>query len=179
MAGRVIVTGEPAFATGTLFAGDSLSFLLIRFPKAIKPNKAVTEYATNRDLFATIFDYLGLPKQPSDGLSLRDLIENKPSARPGYIVTEWHFRNDAEPNFMIVKDGWKMFIPRTAASPVIDVLFNLNADPHEMDNLIGKNTNRHNYQKKVDELKADLLEWLAKNQSKYLAGVAERQIIKD
>ena len=68
--------------------------LLIRFPKAIKPNKAVTEYATNRDLFATIFDYLGLPKQPSDGLSLRDLIENKPSARPGYIVTEWHFRNE-------------------------------------------------------------------------------------
>ena len=37
---------------------------------------------------------------------------------------------------MIVKDGWKLMIPYTEDSKVLNVLYNLNEDPHEMNNLI-------------------------------------------
>lgn len=153
--------------------------LLIRFPNGIKPNTVVDHYTTGVDLFSTIFDYLGQPVKPSDGRSLRDLIEKKRSARPDYIVTEWLYRGDSEPNYMIIKDGWKMFIPQTSTSQVIDVLYNLNEDPHEMNNLIGNNVNRKKYTAKVNELKTDLLQWLSKNNSNFLAGVNNRVIIKN
>jgi hypothetical protein len=123
-------------------------------------------------------DYLNQPEKNVDGKSLRDLIEKKPSNRADYIVTEWNYRGDGEPNYMIVKDGWKMFIPQTASSTVIDVLYNLNEDPHEMNNLIGSNPARKKYTAKVEELKADLLQWLKEHNSKHYAGVKEREIIK-
>ncbi len=153
--------------------------LLIRYPGHIKPNTEVDHYTTNVDLYATIFDYLGQPALPSDGQSLRDLIEKKKSARPDYIVTEWDFRGDVEPNYMVIKDGWKMFIPQTSTSQVIDVLYNLKDDPHEMNNLIGNNSNRKKYTDKVNELKTDLLQWLSKNNSKHIDGVRERMVIKN
>lgn len=153
--------------------------LLIQFPNGIKRNTVVDHYTTGVDLFATIFDYLGQPVKPSDGLSLRDLIEKKKTARPDYIVTEWLYRGDSEPNYMIVKDGWKMFIPQTSTSQVIDVLYNLKEDPHEMNNLIGNNVNRKRYAAKVTELQADLVQWLSKNNSNFQAGVNSRVIIKN
>ena len=79
---------------------------------------------------------------------------------------------------MIVKDGWKMFIPKTATSNVVDVLYNLEKDPHEMNNLIGSNPDRFQYKEKVEELRGDLLDWLSKNKSKNYEGVKNRIIIK-
>jgi arylsulfatase A-like enzyme len=152
--------------------------LFIRFPRKIKSKTVVNNYVTNVDLFPTIMDYLNQPEKNVDGKSLRDLIEKKPSNRADYIVTEWNYRGDGEPNYMIVKDGWKMFIPQTASSTVIDVLYNLNEDPHEMNNLIGSNPARKKYTAKVAELKADLLQWLKEHDSKHYAGVKEREIIK-
>ena len=153
--------------------------LLIQFPGGIKPRNVINHYTTGVDLFATIFDYLRQPAKPSDGSSLRDLIEKKKTTRPDYIVTEWLYRGDSEPNYMIIKDGWKMFIPQTPTSPVIDVLYNLKEDPHEMNNLIGNNDKQKKYLGKVNELKADLLQWLSKNISKNFDGVKERNIVKN
>jgi arylsulfatase A-like enzyme len=153
--------------------------LLIRFPKKIKSNTVVSHYTTGVDLFASIFDYLGQPVQPSDGSSLRDLVEGNKTTRSAYIVTEWLYRGDSEPNYMIVKDGWKMFIPQTATSQVIDVLYNLKDDPYEINNLIGNNNNQQKYASKVNELKNDLLQWLLKHKSKNLDGVKQRMIVKN
>lgn len=152
--------------------------LFIRFPGKIKSKTVVNSYVTNVDLFPTIMDYLNQPKRDVDGKSLRDLIENKPSERANYIVTEWNYRGDVEPNYMIVKDGWKMFIPQTATSKIIDVLYNLKEDPYEMNNLIGNNPARKKYTAKVAELKADLLQWLQEHDSKHYEGVKKREIIK-
>lgn len=152
--------------------------LLIQFPKRIKPNTVVNHYTSGVDLFSTIFDYLGQPGQPSDGSSLRDLIENRKTARPDYVVTEWLYRGDSEPNYMVIKDGWKMFIPQTSTSQVIDVLYNLNEDPHEMNNLIAGTTGNVKITNKVGELKADLLQWMSKNNSKNFDGVRDRVIGK-
>lgn len=152
--------------------------LLIRFPGVIKKNSVVDGYVSNVDLFSTILDYLEIKKEyPSDGKSLRGLIEGTDEEHGKYVVTEWDYRGPVSPNYMIVKDGWKLMIPYTAESTVINAMYNLNIDPHEMNNLLGKNPNRTDYKGKAEELRASLLEWLKKNNSKRYNGVKERKLI--
>jgi arylsulfatase A-like enzyme len=151
--------------------------LLVRFPHGIKRNTTVDGYVSLVDLFATIMDYLEIEQHNSDGKSLRDLIEGTASEHGQYVVTEWDHHGDATPNYMIVKDGWKMMIPYSKKSNVINALYDLNSDPHETDNLIGKNPHKGRYAEKTEELRACLLEWLNKNGSSHYEGVKERKLI--
>ena len=151
--------------------------LLIRFPNGIKSNIRVDGYISNIDLFPTIIDYLEIGSHKSDGKSLRGLMEGTDSEHGKYVVTEWDYRGDISPNYMIVKDGWKMIIPYSKESKVINAMYNLNSDPFEMNNLIGKNPNKEQYAEKAEELRGSLLEWLQKNKSKHYKGVKEREII--
>ena len=122
-------------------------------------------------------DYLKVGNFKSDGQSLRDLIENKPTDHGNYVVTEWDYNGPAQPNYMIVKDGWKLLVPYTEDSKVLNVLFNLNEDPYEMKNLLGKSPDKKKYQEKAEELRKNLLEWLKKNNSKHYLGVSKRKLI--
>ena len=151
--------------------------LIIRMPNQIKKETKVDGYVSNVDLFATIMDYLEVGDYKSDGESLRDLIENKATNHGDYVVTEWDYRGPVQPNYMIVKDGWKMMIPYTEDSKVLNVLYNLNDDPHEINNLLGKNPDKSKYQQKTEELRTHLLEWLQKNNSKHYLGVSKRKLI--
>ncbi|GAB5554970.1 MAG: sulfatase [Saprospiraceae bacterium] len=151
--------------------------LLIRLPSAIKTATVVDGYVSLVDLFATILDYLSIEAPPSDGSSLRDLIEGTATKHGEYVVTEWDYRGPVSPNYMIVKDGWKLLLPYTEDSPVINALYNLNEDPFEMNNLLGHNPERVNYQKKAEELRKYLLEWLEKNGSEHYEGVKNRALI--
>jgi arylsulfatase A-like enzyme len=78
---------------------------------------------------------------------------------------------------MIVKEGWKLMVPYTEDSNVLNALYDLNKDPHEMNNLLGINPNRKEYEQKVEELRSCLLEWLQKNNSKHYNGVLKRKLI--
>ena len=49
--------------------------MMIKFPGKIKAGITVDSPVSNIDLFATILDYLEMPDTPSDGTSLRGLIE--------------------------------------------------------------------------------------------------------
>jgi arylsulfatase A-like enzyme len=151
--------------------------LMIRLPRRIKRNTTVDGYVSLVDLFPTILDYLKIKKHKCDGQSLRDLIEGTDSEHGKYAVTEWDYRGDVSPNYMIVKDGWKMMIPYSTTSKVINALYDLNSDPYEMNNLIGKNPNRHRYAEKTEELRACLLEWIKKNGSSHYQGVKERRLV--
>ena len=151
--------------------------LMIRLPRQINSNTTVNGYVSLIDLFATIMDYLKIKKHKSDGQSLRGLIEGTDSEHGNYVVTEWDYRGDVAPNYMIVKDGWKMIIPYSTSSKVINALYDLNSDPHEMNNLIGKNPNSHRYAEKTEELRACLLEWLKKNGSNHYEGVRKRKLV--
>lgn len=151
--------------------------LLIRFPGRIKENSVVNGYVSLVDLFATIMDYTKAGKYESDGKSLRGLIEGRDKQHGKYVVTEWDYRGDTEPNYMILKDGWKLIIPYSETSKVINVLYNLNEDPYEMNNLLGKNPERAKYAEKAEELRKCLLEWLKNNKSKHFEGVSKRQLI--
>jgi arylsulfatase A-like enzyme len=149
---------------------------LISFPGKIAPNTVVNGYVSNIDLFATINDYLQIPEQASDGKSLRGLIEGTDQTHGKYVVTEWHSDPTKWPSYMIVKGDYKMFIPSTATSTVINALYNLKDDPYEMNNLMGSNPNKASYTQKINELHTDLLTWLKKNNSKNYDGVRNRNL---
>ena len=151
--------------------------LLIRFPHNIEKNTLVKGYISNIDLFATILDYLKIKEHPSDGKSLRGLIDKKDKEHGKYVVTEWNYRGDVTSNYMVLKDGWKLLVPYSQTSKVINAMYNLNNDPHEINNLIGKNPDRKQYEAKAEELRGCLLEWLKKNNSKFYDGVKERKLI--
>jgi arylsulfatase A-like enzyme len=147
--------------------------LLVRLPQAIKQNIEVEGSVSTLDLFSTILDYLNMGQHPSDGKSLRGLIEGTDEAHGEYVVTEWDFRGPSEPNYMVVKDGWKLMVPYSKDSSIVNVLYDLNTDPHEMNNLIGRNPNKESHHiEKALELRSDLLTWLQQTNSKRVQGVA-------
>lgn len=151
--------------------------LIMRFPGEIKPETTVDGYVSTLDLFATMMDYLNIGKHQSDGISLRDLIEGTDTGHGEYVVTEWNFRGDIAPNYMIVRGGWKLMIPYSKNSNVINAMYDLNNDPHEMNNLLGNNPERELYRERAEELRECLLQWLQKNHSKHVKGVRERKLI--
>jgi len=151
--------------------------LLIRFPGKIKEQIRVDGYVSLVDLSPTILDYLDIGTYPSDGKSLRGLIEGIDQEHGKYVVIEWNYRGDISPNYMIVKDGYKLIIPYSRESTVINAMYNLNEDPFEMNNLLGKNPDRAKYEDKTEELRSDLLEWLKKNKSMHYDGVKARELI--
>ena len=48
-------------------------------------------------------------------------------------------------------------------------LYNLKSDPMEMINLIGNNPEKAKYQKKVNDLKSKLKDWMIKTKTPFLA----------
>ncbi|MFC2081524.1 sulfatase-like hydrolase/transferase [Bacteroidota bacterium] len=151
--------------------------LMIRYPEAIKRETVLDDYVTNLDLFSTILDYTGLGENVrSDGRSLRDLIEGQESDRPEYIVTEWNFRGDIISNYMVIHEGWKLMIPYSESSRVINAMYDLNSDPNEMNNLLGSNPESDRYIEKAEELRKYLLEWLESTNSKHYKGVKNRRL---
>ena len=151
--------------------------LIIRYPNEIKSGTVIDHPVTNLDLFSTILDYTSVGKESkSDGKSLRDLIEGKDTNRPGYIVTEWNFRGDVISNYMVMHEGWKLLIPHSDTSKVINAMYDLNTDPYEMINLLGANPESLMHKEKAEELRSLLLEWLMENKSQYYNGVKNRQL---
>lgn len=151
--------------------------LMIRYPGKIKENTVVNGYVSLIDLFATILDYTKAGNYKSDGKTLKGLIEGTDKKHGKYVVTEWDYRGDTESNYMIVKDGWKLIIPYSESSKVLNAMYNLNDDPFEMNNLLGNNPQKQKYAKKAEELRKCLIEWLVKNKSEHLHGVNQRKLI--
>lgn len=149
--------------------------LLIRFPGEVQPATTVDGYVSLVDLFPTILDYLDVAETESDGKSLRGLIEGSDTIHGQYVVTEWDRDNIS--NYMVVKDGWKLIIPYTIKSSVINAMYDLNNDPHEMNNLLGSNPNRAAYQDEAEELRECLLEWLAARNSVHYYSVSQRDLL--
>jgi len=151
--------------------------LLMRFPGEINSETIAAGYVSLVDLFPTILDYLNITEHPSDGKSLRGLIEGTDKEHGKYVVTEWNTKGDKTPNYMIVKDGWKLMVPFSKESKVLNAIYNLNEDPHEMNNLLGKNPERSKFEKQAEDLRGCLLEWLKKKKSIHYTGVKERVLI--
>jgi arylsulfatase A-like enzyme len=150
--------------------------MIIRLPGKIEPESVVEGYVSTMDLYATILDYTGVAGPVSDGKSLRGLIDKTDKTNGKYVVTEWLNNEDKMPGYMILKEGWKMFIPYSETSTVIDALYNLNDDPYEMNNLLGSNPDKKKYTAKVNELHTDLVNWLKEHNSVHYEGVKNRNL---
>lgn len=140
--------------------------MMIRFPGKIQAGTEVESPVSNMDLFATILDYMEMPETHSDGISLRKFIEEGDD-EDAYVVTEWLSNLDTKPSHMVLKDGWKLMLPDPSETKVIKALYNLNDDPHELNNLLADNGKPGSYNAKVNELESCFRDWLSRtNQSK-------------
>lgn len=133
--------------------------MMIRFPGRIKPGTKVKAPVSNMDLFATILDYLNMPDHPSDGSSLRGLIEGT-ADEDRYVVTEWLSDLQSKPSHMVLKGGWKLMRPHDSAKKVRRALYNLNDDPHELKNLMASKADSKKYAAKEAELEACFRNWM-------------------
>jgi arylsulfatase A-like enzyme len=135
--------------------------MMIRFPGRIKPGTKVKAPVSNIDLFATILDYLGMPPHPSDGSSLRGLVEGTTDENT-YVVTEWLSDLQGRPSHMVVKGGWKLMLPDPSAKKLKKALYNLNDDPHELRNLLADGADSKAYAVKVAELETCFQGWMTR-----------------
>lgn len=143
--------------------------LIIRYPDGIRPC-VVEDKVSTIDLFQTILDYAGICVKERDGRSLRPLIEGMDSR--DFVVTEWLYNGKRQPSHMIVKDNWKLFFNYSNDSSVQPVLFNLEKDPYEMHNLIGRSSPyREKWLSKAEDLKEIMLEWLEERNSRYVGHI--------
>jgi arylsulfatase A-like enzyme len=133
--------------------------MMIRFPGKIKPGTKVKAPVSNMDLFATILDYLDMPAHPSDGNSLRGLIEGTVDAKETFVVTEWLSDLQSKPSHMVLKGGWKYMRPDDSAPKVKPGLYNLNDDPHELNNLLANKAGSKASAAKKAELEACFQDW--------------------
>ncbi len=136
--------------------------LMLRLPGTIRPGIVVDDPVGHLDIFATVLDYLGGRAPKSDGKSLRGLVEGK--SRRECAVAEWNYNNgatrDNTPNFMVRTREWKFIFCRTERHKIIDCLFNLKDDPHEMTNLIGLNPQKARYRDVAERMRKLLLEYM-------------------
>jgi arylsulfatase A-like enzyme len=140
--------------------------MMIRFPGRIKPGTKVKGPVSNMDLFATILDYLDMGDHPSDGRSLRDLIEGRVDEADVYVVTEWLSDLQGKPSHMVLKNGWKLMRPHDSARKVNKALYNLNDDPLEVTNLLAETAQSNDLVAKVAELEACFQEWMTRTSLK-------------
>ncbi|MBD3174032.1 MAG: sulfatase-like hydrolase/transferase [Armatimonadia bacterium] len=150
--------------------------LLARFPGRIAPGTVVDAPVSHIDVFATICDYLGAGRHESDGASLRRHIEGTADEDEAYAVSEWNWRGPVQPNLMIRTPRWKFFCPNTADSEVMNVLYDLESDPHETNNLLGNNPGRQRHVAQGERMKALLVEWLQSVDSPHAEEVRRRPI---
>tara|TARA_R110002050_G_scaffold172142_2_gene304419 strand:+ start:14172 stop:16025 length:1854 start_codon:yes stop_codon:yes gene_type:complete len=150
--------------------------LLIWSPQKINPVK-VDAYVSLIDLFPTIMDYLAVESEPRDGQSLRDLIEANETDHGNFVVTEWDYNGPGQPNYMVVSDGWKLLTSYGNETSNTHALYNLIADPYEMNNLIGTNPKAADYATEAEVLRKYLVEWLEKSNSKRTEDIRNREII--
>lgn len=166
----------------TMYEESARIPLIMSFPSKIRPGTVVTDPVSHLDVFATILDYLGASElDQSDGLSLRRLIEsnriNDDICDQGVVVVEFDERDPTgqnatigglsgylanDPNFMVRKGNHKLVTSKDRNSKLLDMMFDLEEDPQEMNNLIGINgmTADDKVIGKAEHLRHLLVEWM-------------------
>jgi len=151
--------------------------LLMRLPGAIKPGTVIKAPASHIDLFPTILDYCGKTGNESEGRSLRPLIDGIDPGTNRVAVSEWPATRI--PGFMVYDGRWKLLYGRAANAPSLDALYDLQTDPQELNNLIGKNPQREQSRTEVTRMKGLLVEWLIRVKSPHLESVRARPIFAE
>lgn len=157
--------------------------LFMSYPSKIRAGTHVKEMVGHIDIFETILDYASSPSSSpqgygSDGKSLRPLIEGREvneNYDDNFIVVEWDFRKplsdslvdrqiDERPAFLVRKGSYKLMIHKYAPSSELDMFYDLESDPYEVRNLVGKNASstEDSAISKAEHLRCLLLEWMGR-----------------
>ena len=120
----------------------------------------------------------------STGVLLRQygwLMEDSPAATlelpqgtRDFVVAEWRADKNV-PTYMIRSGDWKLLISRIPDAESLDALYNLENDPHEMDNLLFDGMPEA-HARVAAELKEKLLSWLEEVGSPAVKGVRDRRL---
>lgn len=150
---------------------------IIRYPGKIKPGLTIDTPVSLVNIFPTILDYAGLKNIPTDGFSLKPVIEG--AALPfDFAVSEWSWKNENVPSLMVTTRDWKLMTTHREGGKNIEALFDLKKDPHEINNLLGSNPDRFKYEKIAEELRSRLVKYLALHNSPLTEGVSKRELIR-
>lgn len=152
---------------------------LIRYPKKIESGQTISTPISALNIFPTILDYAGLESVPTDGFSLRGVMEGTESPKYDFAVSEWHWRNTKVPSIMIRTDRWKLMTTHRKGGENVEVLFDLKNDPHEMNNLLGTNPERFKHREIAEELRSKLVGYLNDINYPLAEGVEQRILIRD
>ena len=142
--------------------------LLMRLPGQI-PAGTVVEHPVNTcDVFATIFDYLGLTCPEQEGMSLRALIEGGSNTRSNYTFSEFDFYS------LFVSNDWKYVWHRDPQH--VDMLYDLRRDPFETVNLLGSNPDRQKYLSTAETIRREMITWMERIEHPYLEQLVKSAI---
>ena len=159
---------------GVFYEGSAHIPLLMRLPSSIARGTVVSTPVSHADIFATILDYLDVPGHKSDGRSLRPMIEGKGDGGMDFCVSEWGAESGA--TLMVRTKKWKYICSHSRRSKGIDALYDLEEDPLEVNNLIGRRPRMARHVKQAAAMKARLVSWLEKTGSPRLEGVKDRSV---
>jgi hypothetical protein len=163
----------------TFYEESSRVPLAFSYPGVIEEGTVVDDLASHLDVFATILDYIGAAElDNSDGQSLRNMIERREISQTydeDVVVAEWDFRKpigdqlsgldrtiDDRPSYMVRKDTYKLMMQKLATSTELDMMFHLESDPFEVNNLLGRNgmSADDTTISKAEHLRCLLLDWM-------------------
>jgi len=152
---------------------------LMRFPGKIPKGKTITTSVSVLNIFPTILDYAGLKNIPTDGYSMRGIMEGTASPKYDFAISEWVWTNESVPSLMIRTEDWKLMTTHRTGGKNVEVLYDLKNDPQEMNNLLGSNPERFKYKEKAEELRSKLVDYLKDVNSPLTKGVEKRILVRE
>lgn len=156
--------GERQMAGKWLMYDNSIRVPLIVFDPRVNKHQDVKDMALNIDVPSTILDLAGIPAPKTwQGKSLMPIVnkETKSIGRDTILIEHiWDF-SEIPPSEGVRTKKWKYF--RYVNDKSIEELYNLEKDPQEINNLIGKSK----YKKVAAALRAKCDELIQKNSNIY------------
>ena len=106
-------------------------------------------------------------------------MEGTEAPKYDFAVSEWTWENPNVPSLMIRTQTWKLMTTHRSGGQNIEALFDLENDPHEMNNLLGSNPERFKYGETAEGLRSKLVGYLKDVNYPLVRGVEQRILVRN
>ncbi len=151
---------------------------LIRYPNKFKGGQTITNPVSTLNIFPTVLEYAGLKDIPTDGYSLKGVMEGTEQPKYDFAISEWSWKNEKVPSIMIRTENWKLMTTHREGGINVEALYDLKNDPSEMNNLLGSNPERFKYKEISEEMRSKLLKYLQDVNYPLINGIKNRELIR-